>query len=320
MIAGLGMAMCFLAVMAASPAAIASPLEQNRAKARELAAEVAQFDARIDAAVLRYDKANRALRAVRKAIRQNRDRQRLTRYELDVAQTALSTRAVALYKHGDIDPIDVVFGADDFGDLVAQITMAQRIHESDSEMVRSVAQTSEELADAATALTADLRTAERLVAERSDEYASIREQLGQRRALLAGVRAEIRVLATQRALATQKKPVVADPQPPVDPPDDPAGGNGQWWPLIQQAAGANGVSARGMYRLMMIESGGSATVVGPGGYWGLFQYAPTTWKGSWNPYRGAAITDGAAQIRATALALRLGYGHAWWDPSYSLAF
>lgn len=75
-----------------------------------------------------------------------------------------------------------------------------------------------------------------------------------------------------------------------------------------------------MYRLMMIESGGSATIVGPGGYYGLFQYAPTTWRGSWNPWRSARITDGAAQIKATALALRKGYGHAWWDPSYTWAF
>ena len=75
-----------------------------------------------------------------------------------------------------------------------------------------------------------------------------------------------------------------------------------------------------MYRLMMIESGGSASVVGPGGYYGLFQYAPSTWKGSWNPWRSSSIADGAAQIKATALALRQGYGHSWWDPSYSWAF
>ena len=44
---------------------------------------------------------------------------------------------------------------------------------------------------------------------------------------------------------------------------------------------------------MMIESGGYASIVGPGGYYGLFQYHPSTWKGSWNPYRSASITDGA---------------------------
>ena len=71
---------------------------------------------------------------------------------------------------------------------------------------------------------------------------------------------------------------------------------------------------------MMIESGGDESVVGTGGYYGLFQYAPSTWRGSWNPYRAKSITDGAAQIRATALAIKAGYGHAWWDPSFSWAF
>jgi hypothetical protein len=33
-----------------------------------------------------------------------------------------------------------------------------------------------------------------------------------------------------------------------------------------------------------------------------------------------SITDGAAQIKATALAIRQGNGHAWWDPSYTWAF
>jgi hypothetical protein len=75
-----------------------------------------------------------------------------------------------------------------------------------------------------------------------------------------------------------------------------------------------------MYRLMMIESGGSAAIAGAGGYYGLFQYAPSTWKGSWNPWRSSSITDGAAQIKATALAIGRGNGHAWWDPSYTWAF
>jgi len=131
--------------------------------------------------------------------------------------------------------------------------------------------------------------------------------------MLAGVRAEIRRLA---AAAAKHAPQAA---PTVEPPES-GGGSGPWWPAIQAAATRNGVSARGMYRLMMIESGGSPAAVGPGGYYGLFQYAPSTWRGSWNPWRAASITDGAAQIRATALALRQGYGHAWWDPSYTWAF
>ena len=213
--------------------------------------------------------------------------------------------------------MDAVFGAADLGDLVTQLTMVRTIARCDRDVVRTIETTKRELADRAATLAADERTAEKLVGTCKSELATIRSRLDERRAALAGVRSDIRALA---AAAQKASP---DPKPTVEPPQPGGGGgdgSGPWWPLIQSAAGSSGVSARGMYRLMMIESGGSASIVGPGGYYGLFQYAPTTWKGSWNPWRSSSITDGAAQIKATALALRQGYGHSWWDPSYTWAF
>ena len=302
---------------AVAPAAPRGELQGVRAKAKALAADVAALDAQIDAAVQRCTRATDSLAAVRGQISDNRRLQKLALRELGVARTALAARAVALYKHDDVTTLDAVFGADDFGDLVSRLTMVQHVARGDRDVLRTVERTRRELADRAVSLVADERTAKKLVAQRDAELQSIEAQLGDRQALLAGVRQEIRDLAARQTPATPTPGETV--KPPSDDGDD-GGGQGQWWPLIQQAAGVNGVSARGMYRLMMIESGGYASIVGPGGYYGLFQYHPTTWKGSWNPYRSAAITDGAAQIRATALALKMGYGHAWWDPSYSWAF
>lgn len=303
-----------LGAAAASPAtARGRALEADKAKARALAAEVAALDGRIDAAVQRYARATSALEAVRREIADNKRLQRLARLELDVARATLASRAVSLYKHGDVTALDAMFRAGDFGELVDQMTMARHVARGDRDVLRTIAHTKRQLADTAVTLAADARTAERLVSARSAELARIRARLGERRALLADVRADIRGAATRQAAAAPA------PGPTVDP-ETAAGGSGQWWPLIQSAAAAQGVSARGMYRLMMIESGGSATAAGAGGFYGLFQYVPSTWQGSWNPYRSASITDGAAQIKATALAIHLGYGHAWWDPSYSWAF
>ncbi len=300
--------------VAATVPALANPLQENRAKAQALAAEVTALDARIDDAVLRYAKATAALDDVRAAIRRTRQRQAVARYELGVARRVLTDRAVSLYKARGVTSLDVVFGAGDFGELVDQFVMLSEVQRSDRDAVDTVVAKSEELAGRQARLAVDLRTAERLAGQREAECAAIRDQLGQRRALLAGVRAEI------RRLASEKRATVVESQPTVKPPQDPAGGSGHWWPLIQRAAAANGVSARGMYRLMMIESGGSPAVVGPGGFYGLFQYCPSTWRGSWNPYRASSITDGAAQIRATALALRMGKGPFWWRNTYPWAF
>ena len=67
-----------------------------------------------------------------------------------------------------------------------------------------------------------------------------------------------------------------------------------------------------MWSVMMCESGGNARASGGGGRWlGLFQYAPTTWGGRWNPYRGESIWDAKSQIFATAKAWSIGMQSHW---------
>lgn len=303
--------------LAVPAAARAGELQQNRDRAAAIAAEISALDAQIGSSVTRYSRATRALEAVRRQLQGNRRLQRLAYKELSLARATLTARAVAMYKHDDVSPMDAVFGAADLGDLVTQLTMVRTIARCDRDVVRTIETTKRELSDRAVKLAADERTAEKLVMTCQRELGTIRSRLDERRAALAGVRSDIRRLVT---VAQKASP---DPEATVEPPatgERVSDGSGPWWSLIQSAAAANGVSARGMYRLMMIESGGSAAVVGPGGYYGLFQYAPSTWRGSWNPWRSASISDGAAQIKATALAIRQGNGHAWWDPSYTWAF
>jgi len=93
---------------------------------------------------------------------------------------------------------------------------------------------------------------------------------------------------------------------------------GQWKPLIDIAGKKYGVSTAGLYRMMMLESGGSRTIGGT--YKGLFQYYPGTWTRSWNPWRHESIYNGWAQIRATAYALSRGMGRSQWPNTYPMAF
>ena len=99
-----------------------------------------------------------------------------------------------------------------------------------------------------------------------------------------------------------------------------ADGSGGWRPVIDRVAKKYGVSADGLFRLMMMESGGKVRAVGSGRYYGLFQYALVTWKDDWNPFRGRSVFDGSAQIEATALAVKKGMGRTLWGNTYPAAF
>ena len=251
-----------LALAAPRAEARTGELQQNRDKAKAIAAEISGLDAQIGSAVTRYSRATRGLEAVRQQLKENHRLQRLAYKELSLARATLVARAVAMYKHDDVTPMDAFFGAADLGDLVTQLTMVRTIARCDRDIVRTIESTKRELSDRAVKLAADERTAEKLVGTCKSELATIRSRLDERRAALAGVRSDIRRLVAE----TQK--ASPDPAPTVEPPDEDGGGgddgSGPWWSLIQSAAASNGVSARGMYRLMMIESGGSASVVGPG--------------------------------------------------------
>lgn len=71
-------------------------------------------------------------------------------------------------------------------------------------------------------------------------------------------------------------------------------------------------SVEKMWSVMMCESSGNPNASGGGGAWlGLFQYAPGTWRGSWNPYRNESIWDAKAQIFGTAKAWSIGMQRHW---------
>ncbi len=332
---GVGVLLALSVLVGLPSSAGAASLKAEREKARRLAAEVVRLDERIDAGVIAFSRATVALDAVQTQISRNDRLRARVLLRLKKARSILAACAADLYKREDVTGLDVLFSAADFRDVVDQLALQRCVVRTRSDAIDTIGKMQRQLTVREVSLRSDRRALERLVKERSQQLAAIRSRLGERRALLKGQRSRIRKLVAERVKSRKVTPGTAvEPQPSStvepqpgstvepqsDPDDDSGAGQGQWWPLIRSTAASRGVDAGGMYRLMMIESGGSATACGPGGYVGLYQYHPSTWKGSWNPYRGSPITDGAAQIKATALALQLGYGPRWWPSSYPWAF
>jgi len=313
-----------LAGMCVATPAPAATLSQQRARAAAIAAEIGGLDARLASVVDEYAAAAQRLQTVEDEIKQNEELLAVAEWEVGVAEHVLSERAIAMYKEADVNIVGVILGSRSFGEILDKIALFQKLGRYDGEVLAEVQRMRQEVLTRRSALMSQRAEASDLLAQCADKRARIQAGLGERKATLTRLRGEIERLeaALHRAVL---KPLPA-------PPPTPAGIYGgshiaptrpnSWWPLIKQAADANGISAIGLYRLMMIESGGNASIVGGSGhrFCGLFQYWPPVWKASWNPWRAESIFSGAAQIKATALAIRLGKGPSWWNPSYQWAF
>ncbi len=296
--------------------AAASTLATTRTQARTAAAQVAALDQRLNQTVAGYAAAAQRLDLLQSQVGAGRVALRLERYQLTMSQQQLAEHLVSAYKGGGAGVLNALFQTGSFDDLLTRIDYVQHLTGSDAGMVQAIARQKHQVqirqASLQTALQGAQQTASQLAVRRS----GLRAELGERRAMLHGLNAAVGRLVAQAKAVT---PVVTPAKTSGAPPSTAGDGSGPWWPLIKSAAGADGVWAEGLYRLMLAESGGSAAASNGIDY-GLFQFAPGTWKGSWNPYGAASILDGGAQIRATALAIHLGYGPSWWPSTYPWAF
>jgi len=322
---GLCVALLVLLVCAAvsaaahAPRAAAASLTAERSRARAISQEIGTLDGRLAGIVNQFASATARLAAVDAQIAQNERQLKVAVFQVSVAQKVLSARAVAMYKDRDTSLVDVLVGSSSFADMLSQLTFLSKLSQYDDNVLGELQSTRQQVADKEVALVADRQAASALIVQQSAERARIRTALTQRQSTLHGLQSEIKSLE-----AALRKPVVSLQKVVVVPPAPTGNGvpRGGWWPVIKDASAANGINPDGLYRLMMIESGGNASIVGGSGgrFCGLFQYFPATWKGSWNPWRGESIFSGTAQIKATAFAIKMGKGPFWWNPSYQWAF
>jgi len=321
------LAVCLSAVVfltLAAPTAQASKLSRDKARAKAIAQEIAALDQRLSGLVASYAAVSTELKAVNDRIDRNEKLVVEAEAELEEARELVGERAVALYKERPVTLIDVIAGSSSFTEMLTQLQFMVKVSQHDEQMLADLERMKGEVAQRRRSLLADREAARTAMQRKQDEQARVEAALAERKSTLAGLRTEIRRLeaSLRRPVVTSSPSAAAaadggasgDASPPADAP------SGGWWPLIQAAAAANGIDPNGMYRLMMSESGGQPGVVGSGLYYGLFQYCHSTWNASWNPYRAADIRDGAAQIKATALALKMGKGPYWWPNTYGPAF
>lgn len=323
---GLCLALLVLLICSAVGAAVSTPcagaasLAAERGRARSIGEQISTLDARLAGIVDQFASATTRLASVDAQIAQNEHQLKVAVFQVSVARKVLSARAVAMYKERDTSFVDVLVGSSSFADMLSQLTFLSKLSQYDDGVLGELQATRREVTDKELALKADRQAASTLLAQQTAERARIRSALAQRQGTLHGLQKEI-----TRLEAELRKPVVKAQKAAVVSLPAPTGNGvptGGWWPVIKDASSANGISPDGLYRLMMIESGGNASIVGGSGgrFCGLFQYFPGTWKGSWNPWRGESVFSGTAQIKATALAIKMGKGPFWWSPSYQWAF
>ena len=216
-------AACFAGAAGADPPSLAS--KESRAQA--VLAEVQRIDANLEHAVEAYNLANVKLDRIRRDIRRNREELALARSNLTRAQSALSSRVVAIYTADEADStLEILLGAESLDDLLNRIDAVNRVSDQDTRVMGEVRTFRAETIRRRGELRLARAEQERVVAAREAEKQRIGAQLAERQRLLSTIRAEIQQIREAEAARQARLTRQLQSRMPVQPLAGTNGGFG----------------------------------------------------------------------------------------------
>ncbi len=185
------------------PSALSTPVSSKKAQLRQVQAKLQKVYHEVDVALEKFNQARSRLTTVQHQISENQRLLKVAEYNLEVANTQLSSRAESIYKTRDVGVVDVLFAADSFDDLVTQLNLMERLGNSDVDTVKSIDAYRQDIKDRRVRLDADKKAAAKLVDEAATQKAEIVGLQNRLEQMTAGIKSDIKRLQDQQAAAAR---------------------------------------------------------------------------------------------------------------------
>jgi cell wall-associated NlpC family hydrolase len=175
-------------------------LQDKRAQAQAIIAQVQQLDSSLSKAIEAYNYANVELDRLDAELAVNAKHLEAARKSLVVAQDRIAERLRDLYIRGEGDStLEVILGARSLDDIVTRLEAIDRVSSQDAEILDTVKRYRREVETQRVKLRQARADQARVVSDRAAQKSSIESQLAERQQLLESVKDEIAQMQAEEA-------------------------------------------------------------------------------------------------------------------------
>jgi cell wall-associated NlpC family hydrolase len=180
--------------------ASATSIQDKRAQAQAIMAQVEQLGVQVDQASNAYASANEQLQQINGSLASNQRHLVAAKKSLVIAQAHIAQRLRDLYVQGQGDStLEVILGATSLDDVVTRIDAMHRVAKQDSDILHAVKKYRQEVVTRRAQLKQARADQVRVVAERAAQKQAIESRISEQQRLLASVKDEIvRMQAAER--------------------------------------------------------------------------------------------------------------------------
>lgn len=187
-------------LFATSPtAALAASSSDLQAQLQQAEAQTAKYQEQANNAFAELEQLQAQLEDTRAQIASTQEEVSQKQTELDAAQETLAGRVSSNYKTGGVSLVSIIFDSSSFEDLVSRVYYANRVAESDAEVISQVQGVQAELAAKQNELESQQEEQQRLVEDAQDKAGEIQSALEQQQSYVSSLSSEV-----QEALAAEE--------------------------------------------------------------------------------------------------------------------
>ena len=192
----------------AAPAS-ATPLDDKRAEAARIKAQVDELDVELEIAAEEYNEARGQYEAVTADVQANEELAAELEARRATLETHLSTRVVSMYRQGPLGALEVLLGATSFDEFATMWDVLQTLNGRDAAQMAELRETRTELERVHAELAAQQAEAKAHADVMERQRAEVEGQLEERERLLAGVEEEIAELVREAEEAARRRAAAA---------------------------------------------------------------------------------------------------------------
>lgn len=196
-------------MLSAAVPAFGTPIDDKRAQAAQIAAQIDALDVEVEIAAEQYNEAKTAYDAVSAEVAANEARQsELTARQAEL-QGHLATRVSSMYRQGPLGVLEVLLGASSFDEFATLWDFLQSQNDNDASNVAELKTTRADLLAVQQELATQQTEAKAYSDAMKANKESVESQLAERQNLLSGIEAEIAQIQREQEEAARRAAAAA---------------------------------------------------------------------------------------------------------------
>lgn len=196
-------------LFATAAPAMGAPIDDKRAQAAQIAAQVTELDTQLEVASEDYNEAKSAYDAVAGQVATSEARAAELTARQDELETHLSVRVQSMYRQGPLGAIEMLLGATSFQEFVTTWDLLQDMNTHDASRVAELKSTRAELQIVLTGLAEQQAEAKAQADIMAARKGAIEAQLAERKNLLSGIETDIAEILRQQEEAARRAAAAA---------------------------------------------------------------------------------------------------------------